>query len=104
MTWIHVCDDDELDMEDAIRVDHAGRSYAVYLTDEGEAFCTAGLCPLDGAHLAGGILEGTLIECPNHGGLFDIRDGLCKTDPACPPLATHPVRQTVGHIEVDLPD
>lgn len=103
MPWTHVCDEDEVEMEDAIRVDHAARSYAVCMTEEGEVFCIDGLCPLDGAHLAGGLLEGTLLECPNHGGLFDIRDGQSKGGPASPPLGTYPVRRRDGAIEADLP-
>ena len=104
MPWIEACDAEDVDSEDVIRFDHAGRTYAIYLTDEGEVFCTAGLCSHEAAHLAGGILEGTLIECPKHGGLFDIRDGVARGAPACVAIQTYPARHSGGKIEIDLPD
>lgn len=104
MPWTHACDLDEVEMEEAVRVDYAGRSYAVFLTEDGGLFCTQGLCPVDGAHLAGGILDGTLIECPDHGGMFDLRDGAVRGVPDASSLATFAVRETDGRVEADLPD
>jgi 3-phenylpropionate/trans-cinnamate dioxygenase ferredoxin subunit len=91
-----------VEAEDAVAFDHGGRSYAVYLTEDGGLYCTDGLCPADGAHLAGGVLDGDLIECPNHGGAFDIRDGSVAAGPACDALRAYPVRRSGDWIEVDL--
>jgi naphthalene 1,2-dioxygenase system ferredoxin subunit len=49
--------------------------------------CTHGL-----ARMSGGYLEGYLIECPVHQGLFDIRTGEVKGPPCTEPLPTFPVR------------
>ena len=103
MAWVFVCDAEELDAEDVIRFDHAGHSFAVCLTDGGEVFCTQGYCPQDGAHLAGGLVEDTLIECPNEGCLYDLRDGQPKGGPARGALATYPARLVDGRVELDLP-
>ena len=104
MAWIFVCDAEELDAEDVLRFDHAGRSFALCLTDEGEVFCTEGFCPQDGAHLAGGLVEDTLLECPNGECLYDLRDGQPKGGPARRALATYPARLVDGRVELDLPE
>jgi 3-phenylpropionate/trans-cinnamate dioxygenase ferredoxin subunit len=104
MRWIDACALDEVDAEDALRLDHGGQTYALYHTDEGELFCTDGLCTHDECHLAGGLLEGTLIECPLNLCLFDVRDGTAKRGPATRRLGTHPVRLAGQRIEVGLPD
>ncbi len=44
------------------------------------------------------------IECPDHGGLFDIRDGAVRGGPDTTALATFAVRETDGRVEADLPD
>ena len=103
MPWADICDAAEVDAEDAIRFDHAGRSYALCITDDGDVFCTDGFCPHDGAHLAGGLVEGYLIECPAEGCLYDLRDGAPKGGPARVPLAVRPARIIGGRAQVDLP-
>ncbi len=103
MPWIDACDAEEVEMEDAIRFDRAGHSYALYLAEDGTVHCTDGFCPQDGAHLAGGLVEGSLVECPLHGGTFDIRTGQPQGDPACAPLATYPARIERGRVQLDLP-
>lgn len=104
MQWIDACSLEDVDAEDVLRFDHAGRTYALYQTDEGDVFCTEGLCSHDGAHLAGGMLEGSLVECPQSLCLFDIRDGTVKRGPATIALGTYPVRLAGVRIEVGLPD
>jgi 3-phenylpropionate/trans-cinnamate dioxygenase ferredoxin subunit len=104
MAWVPVCDAAELEAEDAIRFDHAGRSFALCLTDAGKVFCTQGYCPQDGAHLAGGLVEDTLIECPHEGCLYDLRDGRPKGGPARVALATFPARLVDGRVELYLPE
>ena len=103
MAWISVCDAEELAAEDVLRFDHAGRSFAVCLTDGGEVFCAQGYCPQDGAHLAGGLVEDTLIECPNGGCLYDLRDGQPKGGAAGGALATYPARLMGRRVDLDLP-
>jgi hypothetical protein len=41
--WVPVCNDQDIEMEDVIRFDHNGRTYAVYRSPEGEFFATDGL-------------------------------------------------------------
>lgn len=103
MPWLDVCDADAIDEEDVIRFDHAAQTFALHCTDEGEVFCTEGLCTYDEVHLAGGILTGTIVECPGEGCLFDVRDGAPRGGPATSALLTFPARIARGRIMVDLP-
>ncbi len=102
MPWIDAFDAEEVEAEDALRLDRGGRSYAVCLAGTGEVYCIDGLCPQDGAQLAGGLVEGDLIECPLHGGWFDLRDGRPVEGPGAP-LGTYPARIVAGRVQVDLP-
>ena len=41
MPWIDACATDAVDQEDLIRWDHAGKTYAIYHSPDGDFFCTA---------------------------------------------------------------
>ena len=57
--------------------------------------CTHGL-----ARMSGGYLDGYLIECPVHQGLFDIRTGEVKGPPCAEPLPIFPMRHEGEEIRV----
>lgn len=80
-TWIDVCGLDEIEPEDVIRFDHAGRTFAVYRAPDG-------------------LVIGDTIECPKHNGRFNYRTGAPLRAPVCVPLATCPARIRVGRIEI----
>lgn len=100
--WIGVCASDQLLKEDVIRFDHEGRTYAIYRMADGTARATEGHCTHGNAHLADGMVKGTLIECAKHNGRFDIRDGSPQRPPVCVALKTYVVREREGRIELDL--
>jgi 3-phenylpropionate/trans-cinnamate dioxygenase ferredoxin subunit len=100
--WVVACDADEVEEEDVIRFDHAGRTFAVYRL-KGDAYhATEGLCTHEQVHLADGLVLGNLIECPKHNGRFDIRTGEAKRAPVCVDLKTYPVRLESGKVLVGL--
>lgn len=103
LPWVDVCESDAVDEEDVIRFDHGARTYALHCTDGGEVFCTDGLCSHDAVHLAGGILTGSIVECPASGCLFDVRTGAAKGGPATVALATYRARISGGRILADVP-
>jgi len=103
MPWVDACDAADVDAEDVIRFDHAGRSYAICITDDGDVFCIDGYCPIDGAHLAGGLVQGSLIECPAEGCLYDLRNGQSKGAVARPSLGIYPARVVAARVQADLP-
>lgn len=102
MTWVSVCPEEDIDLEDVIRFDHAGRTFAVYRSAEGEVFATDGLCTHERVPLADGLVIGDTIECPKHNGRFNYRSGAPLRPPVCVALATYPARIRDGVIEVEI--
>lgn len=104
MPWTEAIPFDEIEPEDVIRWDNAGKTYALYRTEDDAVYATDGLCTHEQVHLADGLLMGHLIECPKHNGRFDIRDGSAKRAPVCVALRTYPAKVESGRILVMLPD
>lgn len=52
--------------------------------------------------LAGGRVRGSSILCPHHGARFDLRSGRALGPPAWTGIASWPVRERGGRIEVRL--
>jgi 3-phenylpropionate/trans-cinnamate dioxygenase ferredoxin component len=101
-TWIEVCAADEIDEEDVIRFDHAGRTFAVYRSPEDTFHATDGLCTHEKIHLADGLVMDHIIECPKHNGRFDYRTGEAKGAPVCVNLRTYPVKVEGGAVFIAL--
>jgi nitrite reductase/ring-hydroxylating ferredoxin subunit len=78
-----------------------GTSVSIYNID-GTFFATSDICTHSFALLSEGYLEGHMIECPLHGGQFDVRTG----KGLCPPIVkdpqTFPVRVVHKEIQVDV--
>lgn len=92
MGWVRACDTDDVEPEDVIRFDHAGRTFAIYRSEAGDWYATDGLCTHEAVHLADGLVMGDTIECPKHNGRFDYRTGQAKGAPVCVNLQSYPVR------------
>jgi 3-phenylpropionate/trans-cinnamate dioxygenase ferredoxin subunit len=101
VNWHRVCDETELYPEDVIGFEYDGRSYAVYRTPKGY-FATDGMCTHEAQTLEDGTVIGTVIECPLHGGRFDIPSGKALSAPVCEDLSTYPVRVDGGEVFVGL--
>lgn len=69
---------------------------------EGTYFATQDLCTHDGGPLGEGELWGYDIECPRHGGRFDVRTGQVTALPPMFPIKTYPVRVVGDDIQVAL--
>ena len=100
--WIEACDVNDIDEEDVIRFDHEGRTFALYRTDDDRFFATDGLCTHEKIHLSGGLVMGTIIECPKHNGRFDFTTGQAKGAPVCVNLATYPVKLIGDRVLIKL--
>jgi 3-phenylpropionate/trans-cinnamate dioxygenase ferredoxin component len=90
--WVPVCKVNEIEEEDVRRFDHDGRTFAVYRLTGQKFHATEGLCTHGKVHLSGGMVMGTIIECPKHNGRFDVTTGKAKGAPACIDLKTYPVK------------
>ena len=78
-------------MNDVIRFDHKGETYAIFNVD-GSYYATQGHCTHEKQHLADGLVDDGIIECPLHMGQFDIATGEALAGPVCIHLATYEVR------------
>jgi 3-phenylpropionate/trans-cinnamate dioxygenase ferredoxin component len=102
MGWVDACAADDILLEDVIRFDHGGRTYAIYRSADGEYFATDGLCTHEGVHLADGFVMDKIIECPKHNGRFDFTTGEAKGAPVCVDLAIYRVKIEGGRVLLEV--
>ena len=100
--WVQVCGRDEIDEEDVIRFDHAGRTFAIYRSPEDTFHATDGLCTHEKIHLADGLVMDDIIECPKHNGRFNYKTGDAKGAPVCINLKTYPVKVEGGSVFIEV--
>ena len=100
--WLQVLRESDIDETGMKEAMVGGRTLLFYRLADG-VYCTDGICTHAYAQLALGYLEGDAIECPFHGGSFDIRSGKAQTAPCEIDLATYPVKIEEGAIFVALP-
>jgi len=91
-----------LDEDEALQVLINGQELAIYNL-EGEFYATDDICTHAYASLADGYIEGGNIECPLHGGCFDIKSGKATTAPCTVDLKTYQVKIEGEDILVGLP-
>lgn len=75
---------------------------AVYAL-EGRFFVTDNRCTHGAGELTDGVQEGAVIECPFHGGAFDIRTGEPTAFPCKIALRTYPVTIVDGWVAINPP-
>src|ERR1700733_13851495 len=76
---------------------------ALYNVD-GTVYATDNICSHAFALLSDGWLDGNIIECPLHGGQFNVRTGQALGDPATCDLRRFATRVSNGRIEVQVPE
>ena len=100
--WVEIGASTLLQKEDVLRFDHEQKTYAIYRALDAQVYATDGRCTHGNAHLADGLVKGTLIECAKHNGRYDLRDGSPQRLPVCVGLKTYPVRESNGKLLVNL--
>ncbi|MGA3131551.1 MAG: NADH:ubiquinone reductase (Na(+)-transporting) subunit F [Terracidiphilus sp.] len=100
--WVAVCAATDLRRADAVRFDHARKTYAVYRGEDGRIFATDGFCTHGNTHLSDGLVKDDIVECPKHNGRFHLIDGSPARAPICRGLATYPVAERDGRIFVGV--
>ena len=100
--WIDACGRDDIEPEDVLRFDHAGRTYAIYRSPDDAFFATDGLCTHEGVHLAGGLVMDDIVECPKHNGRFNYKTGAAKGAPVCVDLKTYRVRVEGERVQIEI--
>lgn len=78
--------------------------YALLLCNaEGTPYVLHDECPHVRVSMAGALIRGTLLECPLHGGLMDVRDGSPQGMPIRRPGTCHAVRKEGEALLVAIP-
>lgn len=91
--WVRVGEVAEFAPGTATAVELEGRSIAIFrLESDGSLHATNNICTHKMAYLTDGWVDGDTIECPLHGGCFDIRTGRGLCEPITEDLGTHEVR------------
>jgi nitrite reductase/ring-hydroxylating ferredoxin subunit len=80
-----------------------GRSLCVGLTEDGEWGAIDNVCTHDGGVLGDGELDGNLVECPRHGGRFDLFTGRVRALPPVIPVNAYRVSLDDDQVVVELP-
>ncbi len=80
-----------------------GRSLCVGLTEDGEWGAIDNVCTHDGGVLGDGELDGDAVECPRHGGRFDLFSGRVLALPPVRPVTAYVARLEGDAVVVDLP-
>ena len=77
-SWKHICSASRLSEGEPLGVKYEEQPIALYKVND-EIFATDDVCPHAFALLSSGFLEEYVIECPLHGGMFDVRSGKCTS-------------------------
>lgn len=100
--WTRVAGTGDVGDGEAFPVEIAGWKLALFRVGQ-EWFCTENVCTHAFALLTEGWFEGHVIECPLHGGQFDIRTGKGLCAPVTKDLKVFPVRVERQDVLVALP-
>jgi 3-phenylpropionate/trans-cinnamate dioxygenase ferredoxin subunit len=79
-----------------------GRSLCVGHTEDDEWGAIDNVCTHDGGVLGEGELDGELVECPRHGGRFDLFTGRVRALPPVIPVSAYPVEVVGDEVVVQL--
>lgn len=80
-----------------------GRPLCVGQTVDGRWGAIDDVCTHDGGDLGDGELDGEAVECPRHGGRFDLFTGRVLSLPPVIPVRAYAVRVEGDDVVVDLP-
>lgn len=69
---------------------------------DGTFYCIEDVCTHDGGSLDQGCLLGDIIECPRHGGRFNVASGRAVRMPAVAPVETFDVKVEDDEIMISL--
>ena len=94
---------DELDDEEAIVVEVAGRRISLVRLGD-DVYAIGDTCSHGNFSLSDGIVDADActIECPKHGSEFDLRTGVPLTLPAVRPVPAYTARVADGRVLIDV--
>jgi naphthalene 1,2-dioxygenase system ferredoxin subunit len=101
--WMTVADRASVGPDSVVAVKAGDLDIALY-NIEGQFYATSNVCTHAHALLSDGWLDGDVIECPLHGGRFEVKTGKGLGAPITCDLKTFPVRVEGNAIQVKLTD
>lgn len=101
--WVTAATLDQLPPGLVLRIELDGRDLALSNVD-GNIHCIDNVCTHAFALLSDGWLDGSVLECPLHGGRFDVVTGKALCPPATEDLVVYRTRTIDKQIEVLIPE
>jgi nitrite reductase/ring-hydroxylating ferredoxin subunit len=99
--WVTVADRQSIEADSVIAVKLGDVDIAVYNV-AGQFYATDNICTHAQALLSDGWLDGDVIECPLHGGRFEVKTGKGLGAPITCDIKIYPVRVQGDAIQVKL--
>lgn len=96
-----ICALDELEANQAVKVDIDGVSIALVKDSAGAVFAIGDTCTHGDISLSEGFVEGETLECWAHGSQFSLRTGKPLTLPAYEPVPVYQVELIDGDVYID---
>ncbi len=97
-----VCKLDDLDIGEAIKVDHYDPPIAVIRGESGEVYAIDDTCTHAEASFCDGFVEDDTVECPLHMSVFCLKTGVPDNPPATQAVTTHTVNIKDGDIYIEV--
>ena len=101
--YIQVSDATDIELNHSVSVNVKGKNILICNTEEGffavQDMCTHALIPL-----CGGLIQGTLISCPLHGAVFNLKTGEVMAPPAFEDIDTFILKIEGTSISVKNPE
>jgi 3-phenylpropionate/trans-cinnamate dioxygenase ferredoxin subunit len=101
MTAVRICALDDLDVNEALRIEVEGLAIALVKDSAGTVHAIGDTCTHGDISLAEGFVEGDTLECWAHGSKFSLETGKPRTLPAYEPVPVYPVSIVDGDIHID---
>ena len=98
---LELCKVEDVDVGEARKIEAAGLTLAVYNLD-GEFFTTDDHCTHGPGSLSEGFIDGDLVECNFHQGVFNIRTGEVVQPPCMVPVKTYKTVVENGRVYIEV--
>ena len=101
MTATKICALDELEVNQAVKVEIDGVAIALVRDAAGDVFAIGDTCTHGDISLSEGFVEGQTLECWAHGSMFSLTTGKPLSLPAYDPVPVYTVELIDGFVFVD---
>lgn len=99
---VRICGRSDVDSGQMLRLDLPGLPPLAAFNVNGEIHCTSNICTHQLAILTDGFFEADVVECPLHGGSFNVRTGAAVDFPCEKPLKTYRVTEVGEDLFIDV--